>query len=435
VIVLVAVFLLFVVGAMAALSIDIVTLYTARSEAQLAADAGALAGARVFANSGVTSNKTAANAENLAIMIATQVASQNMVGGRTLNPATSAGEITVSFNDRNPTFNTDPHVTVQTQRTDLPTFFARVWGRTVNTVTASATAEAYNPSGANNTSTGGTATPVAPLCVKPWLLPNLDPTAKSASSANSIFDRTTGAITNSGLVGQKWPSTTLALNQDGIYSLCGGNCSTMGPPAPGQYYPGTIDATDFPVPTQGLPSCSTTFNSDQLAIAGCVPTPISCGSSATVNIDQSTTYAVNRDFNTATAAACLIHYNGAPGDSDSVDPANSQPPIQFLGGNQNPIASADGNAIVVSDSLVTIPVIDTPGSPPPAPTNPVTIIGFLQVFLNPSAVTTLPYVGPNNPDEIPATIINMAGCGTSSTGQPIFGNGASPVAVRLIAPP
>ncbi|HLM79633.1 MAG TPA: pilus assembly protein TadG-related protein [Terriglobales bacterium] len=44
--------MLFVIGAMAALSIDEVTLYTARSEAQLAADAAALAGARVLANSG-----------------------------------------------------------------------------------------------------------------------------------------------------------------------------------------------------------------------------------------------------------------------------------------------------------------------------------------------------------------------------------------------
>jgi uncharacterized membrane protein len=41
---LVAVVMLFVVGAMAALSIDVVTLYTARSEAQLAADGAALAG-------------------------------------------------------------------------------------------------------------------------------------------------------------------------------------------------------------------------------------------------------------------------------------------------------------------------------------------------------------------------------------------------------
>ncbi len=56
IITLVAVFMLFVVGAMAALSIDVVTFYTARSEAQIAADSAALAAARVLANSGMTSS-------------------------------------------------------------------------------------------------------------------------------------------------------------------------------------------------------------------------------------------------------------------------------------------------------------------------------------------------------------------------------------------
>ena len=169
IIVLVAVFLLFVVGAMAAIAIDAVTLYTARSEAQLAADSAALAGARALANSGTTSNPAdatlASHAEILASAIATQVATHNPVGGRVLNAGT---EVVVSFN-----FNdgTNPRVTVQTMRSDLPTFFARIWGSSALAVKASATAEAYNPSGAGNGQV-----PVAPTCVKPWLLPNLDPT-------------------------------------------------------------------------------------------------------------------------------------------------------------------------------------------------------------------------------------------------------------------
>jgi hypothetical protein len=47
----------------------------------------------------------------------------------------------------------------------------------------------------------------------------------------------------------------------------------------------------------------------------------------------------------------------------------------------------------------------------------------------------MPLLPPAGANQIPATIINMAGCGTSATGQPILGNGASPVAVRLISPP
>src|ERR1700675_1327342 len=93
VITLVAVFMLFVIGAMAALSIDAVTLYTARSEAQLAADAGALAGARALANSGMTSVNTLRSIlsfETLARTVATQVAANNQVGGSYLDGTAAA---------------------------------------------------------------------------------------------------------------------------------------------------------------------------------------------------------------------------------------------------------------------------------------------------------------------------------------------------------
>ncbi len=56
-IVLVAFSLLSLLG-MAALAIDVSTLYVAHSEAQRAADAAALAGARMFASSGYTSAST-----------------------------------------------------------------------------------------------------------------------------------------------------------------------------------------------------------------------------------------------------------------------------------------------------------------------------------------------------------------------------------------
>ncbi|MGP0097627.1 MAG: pilus assembly protein TadG-related protein [Terriglobales bacterium] len=427
VIVLVAVVMLFVVGAMAALSIDVVTLYTARSEAQLAADAAALAAARVFANSGVTSDasrRTTRNARTLATTIATQVASQNVVGGRTLN----TGEITVTFpNQGDPAFDTNPHVTVAVQRTDLPTFFSRIWGRTANTVGASATAEAYNPSDAN--ALNGTTIPVAPICVKPWLLPNIDPTK---NTTNPIFVTSTGAIwtQNPSLVDQGWPGPS---NSDGLYAGClFGDCSGgITPPAAGVYYPGAIDAADFPASTQALPSCSTGFNSYQLAIAGCVPLPITCGANSSINIDT-TAYGTTRDADTVAAAECLINYTNAPGTSDSIDTATTRPPLQFVAGTQNQVAGAVGKNVMVSPSLVTIPVINTTTGV--SPTNPVQVIGFLQVFLNPLATQALPY-GSTSPNEIPATIINMAGCGTGATGQPILGNGASPVAVRLISPP
>ena len=109
------------VGAMAALSIDVVTLYTARSEAQLAADAAALAGARVLANSGMTSDTTGGlttSAEGLAKVVATNVAQSNRVGGTNLNAG--AGEITVTFAGT----TTDPTITEARIRFELDHFAA-----------------------------------------------------------------------------------------------------------------------------------------------------------------------------------------------------------------------------------------------------------------------------------------------------------------------
>src|SRR5208337_349339 len=173
IITLVAVFMLFVVGAMAALSIDVVTLYTARGEAQLAADSAALAAARVLANSGATSDPNSlsddlmTSAWGLAQTVALQVAEQNQVGGTNL----TAAQVILPPTGPGGT-SANPTVTVKVQVTTLPTFFARIWGTKFVTVGASATAEAYNPG-----TSGSGAIPVAPICVKPWLLPNIDPTS------------------------------------------------------------------------------------------------------------------------------------------------------------------------------------------------------------------------------------------------------------------
>ena len=184
-IVLVAVVMLFVVGAMAAISIDVVTLYTARSEAQLAADSAALAAARVLTSS--------------------QVTFPNGPGGT------------------NNSSNTNPTVTVQVQVKTLPAFFSRIWGNTQLAVSASATAEAYNPSPVS-TSSDVTQPPVAPLCVKPWLLPNIDPNIQT----QPIFAPTTGAIQDSALLG--WQTQDVNNPASGTYlktACTGGNCTPL----------------------------------------------------------------------------------------------------------------------------------------------------------------------------------------------------------------
>jgi hypothetical protein len=415
IITLVAVFMLCIIGAMAALSIDVVTIYTARSEAQLAADAAALAGARVLANSGATSDTTGAlmaSAWTNAQTVAVQVAKQNKVGGANL----TAAQITLAAAPGGTT--TNPTVTVNVKKTDLPTYFARIWGTTQLTVAASATAEAYNPS---NTGAGAnSAPPVAPMCVKPWLLPNIDP-----STGNTIFDKTSGAITNQALLGWTWT----AANPIMLTNVCpfGTSCSATTPVA-WKYYPGDTTTT-FQPPAEFpsyIPALNTAY---EQSIAGCVQVAIACNDNKNVNIDFNPDN--NRSRETAEAVNALTHAtNGGGGDTvTSANPPTA--PFEFVAGANNPIAGTATNDVIVSDSLVTVPVYDS-GNNTQAPTNPVQVIGFVQLFLNPDGIAT-PTNGANR-GKVKTTVINLAGCGTSATGTPILGNGASPVAVRLISP-
>jgi len=416
IITLVAIFMLFVVGAMAALAIDVVSLYTARSEAQLAADSAALTAARVLANSGMTSSTDAtlaANAQTLASTIAQQVAETNQVGGTNL----TAAQINVTWpNSASTTFQQNPHVTVQIT-SNLPTFFSRIWGRTQLQVKASATAEAYNSSGLATGATAGPAPPPAPTCVKPWVLPNEYP------NGAPMFTTATGEINNP----TAWVGS---LDMTGKFH----RRRPTQAPAQWEFYEG--DQTSFPAPTSALPTCS--FGAPdpyQTSVVGCVQVPIACGT--TVSLSQ----APDTNFQNADAVNCLTHSTaGVAGDGDSVYASPSggttSDPFQFLGGASNPVFGAVGNEILVSDSLVTVPVYDnSPTGVPGAPNAiPVTVIGFVQLFLNPDG-TGAPITG-FQAGHINTTIVNMVGCGTNANGPPyVFGNGPSAVPVRLITPP
>lgn len=408
--------MMFVVGAMAALSIDVVTLYTARSEAQLAADAAALGAARVLANSGATSDTTGvllASAETSsgpARTVATQVATQNEVGGV---PLTSAN-VTITFGGS----TTNPTVTAQVQVATLPTFFSRIWGRTQMTVSASATAEAYNPSGAPAVGKH----PVAPSCVKPWLLPNLDP-----SSANLIFDTTTGTIGTVSLLGFTGPPLTLAAACSGT----GGCTLPLGTPPPWNYYPGDPGTSSFPPPTSALPTCTLvpTPTPYQESIAGCIQKPISCNQTVTIDTGPySGSTGGLRGPDTSGAVNCLTHASPNNGGDQVTSTAPPTAPFEFVAGSDNPIPGLATKDVMVSDSLVTVPVYNSTATTCTAAPCTVTIVGFVQLFLNPDGSAAPLTTGVNT------TVINLAGCGTNATGQAILGNGASPVAVRLISP-
>ena len=188
--------------AIVALAVDVITLYSARSETQRAADAGALAAAKMLVDMGVTTDPTAtvptAAQIDAATKAAQSVAVNDMIAGRQVQ----TGDVTLTFpGNGTPTFNVNPKVTVTVQNTNLPTFFSRIWSRAALTVRASATAEGFNPSNSASI-TGGTAVPVIARGVKPFLIPNCNPTGGPCGpGAVPLFDKGTGVITT-GIIGQ-----------------------------------------------------------------------------------------------------------------------------------------------------------------------------------------------------------------------------------------
>jgi uncharacterized membrane protein len=129
--------------AMAALSIDVITLYLAREEAQRSADQAALAAARILSMSGITgdpSNGTGnwgaiCGPNGVATHAAQAMVAQNTVARvvpGTINvtyAAGASGAITSStdcqtLGGANSAFGVNPMVTVQLTRASLPTFFS-----------------------------------------------------------------------------------------------------------------------------------------------------------------------------------------------------------------------------------------------------------------------------------------------------------------------
>ncbi len=201
-----------------------------------------------------------------------------------------------------------------------------------------------------------------------------------------------------------------------------------GVPAAGnlQYVPGLPAAT-----SSAVPSCANAPY--QQAVAGCDQSTVyQCG------VQSSTLASPNLvDLNenpgiyssdTSLAAQCLIQQVKG---QDSL--LTNTYPYQIQAGAGNPLVGANGALITNSNSIVTIPIYDGNGGSPGLTINganqaPVTIVGFLQVFIN--AVNAGAIDGSLN-----VTVLNVAGCGTgvSALATPVYGT--SPVPVRLITPP
>ena len=416
-IVLVAFSLLSLLG-MAALAIDVSTLYVAHGEAQRAADAAALAGARMFAFSGYTTASTALAAGDIcqtsgpgadaaANRQAEAVAAQNLVAGQP--PAVQSINCVVTA--------ANPRISVTVQRTGLPTFFGRIWGGAANSVTATAVAEAYNPSGST--------APIQVQGVKPWLIPDCDPTnttpAGDCAAGSSFVDPTDGSIQNGG----SFVGKTITLTDVGV-----GTPTVNTPPGALNYYRATIPIPPAPVcPSTSAVSCATVGSDDYLDNIACSSTsPLSCGQA--VGPGQPVLVAGGSTVLTDEGTQCLIHASG-PGLGLGQDvltaAAGNVPPITIIGGDNNPNPPLQGATnISRSDSVVTLPIYHSAVSVNLCPggvcTGTGTIVGFLQLGITRNTAG----------GAVEGVIMNVSGCNPGAGGPPISGGGVSPIPVRLI---
>lgn len=465
---------------MAGLAIDLVNYYVVRSEAQRAADAAALAGAESFVSSGCTSASggcvSGGSQEAPASQQAISVGSQNVVGGQT--PTINSADVSFNY----PTAY-NPTITVTVARNtshggEVPTLFMKILGHASYPISASATAEAYNPG-------GGCGPPVGQQCLKPWIVPNVDPdhwaqatppfnppcplppaTPAPMTTVNwcfpqgqqntyfsTIVNPSTGMITN--------PGVNTGLNSGGVI----GEAMTLKPgdpscaAAPSQFYPITIPPGTTPTL---CPNCSGPGAGSGGAslyaqnIECCNSSTFACGSGITLDTktgnmqgptESGVECLINEDKGTQTGQDTICGLSVLPADT----PAPCSLPFSIFGGLNNPNPNVRDQQVTSSSSVVTAPIYNgaplTPGQSTGA--SRITAIGFVQFFLvsvdtsgGPASTCNIKN-GPQKGD-VHAIVLNVATCGSSGgsggggggsgcgSGGTISSGGSSPIPVRLI---
>ncbi|HZP01080.1 MAG TPA: pilus assembly protein TadG-related protein [Terriglobia bacterium] len=409
---------------MAGLAIDLVSLYVARSEAQRAADAAALAGAKVFMTSGCTSStggcsSYATEATNKAI----DVGNRNLVGNQ--NPDIQSGDVTFDFSNPD-----NPRITVIAKRSSthippnpMPTFFMKIFGVEWADVSATATAEAYNP-----TNSGGP--PVGAKCLKPWVLANCDwnnmvPSGSAYANPNCPDPGGSGTFASyfPGLGGD--PSRNV-LGQ--LLTIKPGQPNEV--PTPGKFYPIFLPPGTIP---SACPDCATGGGSGGTASGSLYRNNIECCNQNTISCGEQTVQPITGNMvgPTSQGVDCLIHQAGGGGGQDTLNTST----LKMYAGANNPLVLQGiipaGSEVTSSDSVVTVPIFDgtplCPGSSCAA-TVTVRVVGFMQVFIKEET---------NPQGTVNVYITNIAGCGpggggSSGGGDPITSGGASPIPVRLI---
>lgn len=334
---------IFVFIGIAALAVDVGVMYTARTSAQHAADAGALAGAYTFViQPTATQPQTATDA-------AVRIANQNNVLG------TSAGitsaDVTVDQANR--------RVTVVVPRTAargnaVTLFFARIFGLTTSDIAATATAEA-------------SPFPTAGHCIRPIFIPN---TAMSQNDVN-----------------------TACTNKEIMLNPANGNLSDWMnglPPCPqpsGPCFPGSTITLKPNSPSNALvPSQYFTLDLGSGADtyrclwSNCMSDP-SCG--ANLNIEScGNSYPLKTGDMTGPTKQGVNNLICGPSGNCNTNPADTWGGI---GPDGPSYISPSGQVLTTSRSLTIAPVWDNCSQPYPNPgTNGQTakVIGFAGIFVD-----------------------------------------------------
>jgi hypothetical protein len=346
----------------AALAIDLGSLYVARNESQRAADSAALAGAKVFVESGCVTNGDCTSVEAAASALAAKVAAQNLVEGQ---PVT-INAVTFTETPQN------PQITVQVQSATLHVYFAGAVGvKSGPVITATATAEAYNPSGES----GGPE--YCTSCVRPWLIPNCDPgTAGKAP----------------GCGGQ-----TYLLDPTRSYGVENPGCFPNG--VVGEFLPIAIESDQ---PHFGVVDDGTGLSGYQSSITTCNTGQMTCGTSVSIlPLETKLAY-------TGPGVNALLHIAsgnvGLNQGQDWID--TSVCPPQIHAGAQNPLVLqgvvTQDAIITTSDSIVTAYLYDA--GPDLTKVSSLTVSGFVQLF-----VTQQDAKG-----DVGGVILGLAGCSRSN---------------------
>jgi len=406
--------------AIAALAVDLVSLYAARGEIQRAADAAALAGAKAFVDSGVTTNPTLQPiAQTMAQAYASAAAAENPVSG-------AAAEFSTPVNFDFTTYPGNPRIYVTLARTGLPLFFARIWGGQFASVSATAVAEAYNP--AYSQSNTQSFVPTAPKCVKPFLVPN-----------NDIAPGTTAPIYVDPGSGAPEPSALSLIGRTlSLVSACkpaGRGCilrNGQTAPRKWQYLPMQVFGPHQYCPALSSPGCSAGASDFQQSIQCCDGSAFDfaqCGQSATPAAWDASINPSRAGGQAENGLQCLIHTTALSPQQDTLDTSkflSQTGPVLISPGpySQALYGLQPADLKATSDSIITVPLFDN--SRAEVPRN-VIIVGFLQLFVTD--------VGSGaQSGNFTTVILNISGCGKAIGSGAISGGGISAIAVRLVRP-